>query len=72
MKNRKIEKTLVEFTCKNGAHRIYIDPNAVDCVTIKRNQEAESRSYMTIIMLHNGNYVVVDGTPAEAYERLTA
>lgn len=72
MKNRKIEKTLVEFTCKNGTHKIYVDPEAVDCVTIKRNQEGEERKYITILMLHNGNYVVVDGTPSEAYERLIA
>lgn len=69
-RNQKNQKTLVEFDCNYGQTKCYIDPEAVESITVKRGGDDTPKKYITMITLHNGTYVIVDCTPAEAAERI--
>lgn len=64
--------TLVEFTSRRGKTKNYINPEKVEAITYKNLGKGGEFGYVTVIMLDSGNYVMVDGTPEEAAERIAA
>ena len=64
--------TLVEFTSRRGKTKNYIDPSKVEAITYKNLGKGGEFGYVTVIMLDSGNYVMVDGTPEEAAERIAS
>lgn len=61
-------KTLVEFTCRHGKNRVWVDPKEVIAISMKT--AGETNELVTIVMLTSGQYVIVDGTPTEVARRI--